>query len=314
MRWVVIGSSGYIGSALCRYLVDTGCAVLSISRREVGPEGCEHWQLNEFTAEAIAGKLSAGDRVVYAAGLSSAGDCRKRPALANWLNRVLPSELLLKADAQGVESFLYLSSVKARCAPSGVIAGEYAGTPAQDPYGASKWQAEESLLSQHVSCRLNVIRPAAVYGSLADGERITESGGALENGRRVNRVAGWVKACGKWLPWIPSTGFRSFVSLPDLIRAIILVGDSGCNREVFIVAEPEFCDSVALVKAVSGTSNRGSALLLKLLLLPFRAVGRTGLGARVLEIEKSELYSASRLKRLLNWQAKSRYQNFLRGN
>ncbi|WP_226664793.1 NAD-dependent epimerase/dehydratase family protein [Microbulbifer aggregans] len=313
MRWVVIGSSGYIGSALCRYLIGAGQTVVSVSRRDSAPAGCEHFQVREFTADAIAKVFTTGDKVVYTAGVSSAAVCRKKPALAGWLNGELPSKLLERADAAGVESFLYLSSVKARCAPSGVIAGEEAGFPAQDAYGASKWRAEKLLLAQGVSCRLNIIRPAAVYGGLAEHDGAPGQEAWANSERRANKVAGLIKNLGKWLPRIPATGYRSFVCLSDLVQAILLVGESGCSREVFIVAEPEFYDAVALVKAVNGVNIRGSAGLLRLILLPFRVIRRTGFGARVLEIEKSELYSASRLKTLLNWQPQSRYQNFLRG-
>ncbi|MFV8781699.1 NAD-dependent epimerase/dehydratase family protein [Microbulbifer sp. SA54] len=313
MRWVVIGSSGYIGSALCRYLVGAGDTVVSVSRRASAPTGCEHVQVQNFTVEAIANVFTRGDRVIYAAGLASAGCCRRAPELARWLNAELPSELLVKADAAGVDSFLYLSSVKARSAPSGVIAEEHAGSPAKDPYGASKWRAEALLLAQRVSCRLNIIRPAAVYGSLGARASTSREEGAAKSGRRAHKVVAWLKACGKWLPWVPATGYRTFVSLPDLVSAISLVGQSDCRGEVFIVAEPGFYDAAALVRAASGVNVRGSALLLRMLLLPFRIIRRTGIGARVLEIEKSELYSAGRLKARLKWQPENRYQNYLRG-
>lgn len=309
MRWVVIGSSGYIGRALCQYLVKAGDPVLSVSRRPSAPEGCEHLHLQQFSKQGFEGVFRPGDRVVYAAGLSSAGECRRRPQEAAWMNSELPAKLLALADAERADSFLYLSSVKARRAPSGTIAGEQCGWPADDVYGFSKWQGEQALLAQNVACRLNILRPAAVYGQLAD------SCGEEEHvpDKRAHGWMPWLKRWGKLLPLVPETGFRSFISLADLLQAICAIDGSDCDREVFIAAEPQFYDSVAMIAAASGVRVRRSRVLSAMLLWPFRLVRKSGIGARVLEVERSELYSAGRLKSLLKWRAAGRYQDFLRG-
>ena len=310
MRWVVIGSSGYIGSALCQQLAERGAHVLSISRSEMGPGGCEHLQVSQFSEEGFSALFRPGDQVVYAAGMSSARACRKDPANAAWLNCEFPSRLLALADSAGAASFLYLSSVKARSAPSGVIAGEECGVPATDVYGQSKWQAERTLLAQNVSCRLNILRPAAVYGSFATGQdHVPQSA----QGKRAHRAGRFMSRWGSWLPWAPATGFRSFISLPDLLQAICLIGEQDCDREIFIAAEPRFYDAAALIAAASGVNVKSSSVLSALLLLPFRLFRKGELAARVLEVERSELYSADRLRARLHWQAKNRYQNFLRG-
>lgn len=310
MRWVVIGSSGYIGSALCQQLAGRGDYVLSISRSAIGPAGCEHVQISEFSEEGFNSVFRAGDQIVYAAGVSSARVCRKEPSIANWLNCELPNRLLALADSAGAASFLYLSSVKARSAPSGVIAGEECGTPATDVYGQSKWHAERKLLAQKVGCRLNILRPAAVYGSFAvSPEKVSQSA----QNKRAHTIGRLIRRWGRWLPWAPATGYRSFISLPDLLQAICLIDEQGCDREIFIAAEPRYYDSAALIAAASGVNVRSSSVLSALLLWPFRLLRKGGFAARVLELERSELYSAGRLRARLHWQAKNRYQNFLRG-
>lgn len=306
MRWVVIGSSGYIGSALCQHLVELDCDVLAISRSATGPAGCAYVQLAEFSAQAFENIFQPGDRVVYAAGMSSAGACRKYPQRAEWLNSDLPSHLLAAADSAAVSSFLYLSSVKARSAPSGVIAGEGCGDPARDVYGLSKWQAEQNLLSLPVDCRLNIVRPAAVYGS-------RDTRHFPHQAKRAHKMRKLLRRWGSLLPRVPATGFRSVISLPDLLDAICLIEEQECDREIFIAAEPCFYDSAALIAAATGGRVQSSSLLSAMLLWPFRFFRNGAFAARMLELERSELYSACRLRSRLDWRAKNRYQDFLRG-
>lgn len=309
MRWVIIGSSGYIGSALCRYLVQGGHSVLSISRQSTGPNGCVHRQIKEFEITAFSELFQSGDKVVYCAGLSSVRDCRNRPGQAQALNCQLPVALCSLADEAGVDNFLYLSSVKAKRVSSGKIAGEDAGEPALDPYGASKWRAEQRLLSCSHTTRVNVLRPAAVYG---------EYGGASDTHAEQyqKRAFVWKKRLKYWgsvVPLVPATGYRSFVALKDLLSAIVLVGEADCTGKVLIVAEPCYYNLRAIGAVASGRNIKSSRLLTRLILFPFKALSRLGVATGLVDVERSELYSAGRLKALLNWQAQERYSRYLRG-
>lgn len=302
MRWVIIGSSGYIGSALSRHLCDLGEPVLSISRREAGPLGCEHKQIDQFTVEAISAVFRPGDRVIYTAGLSSVAECAKRPEAAFWLNCDLPVALLRRADDAKVASFLYFSSVKARKVTSGVLSDEASGVPATDVYGASKWRAECGLFAEPVTCRLNVVRPAAVFGEVL-GRGESQSGRAARNTHKLKRA---LHAYSRVLSVVPGTGYRSVVSLVDLLRAVRLIEDNRCDRERFIAAEPRYYDMAGMVEAAVGRRPRVSRVFTRLL--------NMGLGRRYRRLQQSEMYSARRLKRLLNWGPTQCYEDFLRGN
>lgn len=310
MRWVVIGSSGYIGSALCRYLTEAGQSVLSVSRRAAGPQGCDHLQIGEFTADAFAGVFQAGDIVAYTAGLSSAKDCRKNPELAEWLNTRFPCDLLAMANNAGAEQFIYLSSVKAVHASAGEVITEGAGVPASDPYGQSKWRAEQALLAQACDTRVNILRPAAVYGELAGG-------GAGHPPTPGKKAFVWRSRLRRWcrlVPVVPATGFRSFVALDDLLAAIAILGQSDCSGEIFITAEPCYYNLAAISAAASGRSVKSNQFLANCVLLPFRALAALGVKTGAIEVGRSELYSSGRLKSRLNWQARERYSEFLRGS
>ena len=302
-RWVVFGGTGFIGRAACRHLLASGQQVLSVSRAPSGPAGCEHLSLNLSAADTLPQMFLPGDRVIYAAGLANRAHCERQPALAQWLNTDCPANLLAMADEVGVESFTYLSSVKALCPPEGVLAGETCGEPARDAYGRSKFDGEQRLLYSSAQCRVNVIRPAAVYG---DGAETTPG--------RASRWRSVLRNWGRALPLLPRSGYRSFVSRDDLVRAVELVaGAADSDRQVFIAAEPRYYDLATIVSAASGCKTSSSTHLTRWLLAPLRPLKGVAFIRRLLELEQSELYSAARLRSAVSWRAERRYCQFLRG-
>ncbi|UHQ55308.1 NAD-dependent epimerase/dehydratase family protein [Microbulbifer sp. YPW16] len=312
-RWVIIGGTGYIGAALCHQLAESGLPVVSVSRAPQGNPCCAGNAL--YTHQSISLSpgtdpgfvFQPGDRVIYAAGLADRRQCERQPGLARWLNSDCPLILLQAADARGAESFTYLSSVKAMRPPRGVLADEGAGEPAGDAYGRSKWDGERQLLSFAAACRVNIIRPAAVYG-----ESVSE--GAAGSPRRAGRLRALVRRLGRFLPVVPASGRRSFVSLPDLVNAIVMVaGASHCRGQVFIAAEPRFYD-LAGILSDCGVRTSGSESLTRLVLGPLRPLRALPQVRALLELDASELYSAARLRRALAWKAERRYSQYLRGN
>ncbi|WP_346836732.1 NAD(P)-dependent oxidoreductase [Microbulbifer sp. SAOS-129_SWC] len=302
-RWVVIGGTGYIGEALCLRLLADGQQVLSVSRAPRSPSGCEHFSLSLSPGGDYSSLFQSGDRVIYAAGLASRAECTRHPVQAQWLNSDCPLELLRAADVAGAESFTYLSSVKALRPPRGVLANEDSGEPATDSYGRSKWLGERQLLGGRWSCRVNVIRPASVYG---------EAGGRAKSAGRAQRWRNLLGSLGRLSRFLPASGLRSFVHVGDLVEAICLLGQSaGCDRQVYIAAEPHFYDLASIASALSGAQVRGSRGLTRLLLTPLRPLRRLAAVRSLLELEQSELYSAARLRAALSWQAKTRYSRYL---
>ncbi|MCX2795143.1 Nucleoside-diphosphate-sugar epimerase [Microbulbifer thermotolerans] len=303
-RWVVVGGTGYIGRALCRRLNSSGWRVLSVSRAPDGPVGCKHLSLQLSPGSDFSHIFQAGDRVVYAAGLASRAECERHPRQAYWLNSDCPLMLLRCAERAGAESFTYISSVKAKRPPRGRVAGEDDGVPATDVYGHSKWLGERLLLAELGNCRVNLIRSASVYG--------IDTGGRGSRGR-AGRWLGLLGFVGNIAPLLPASGRRSFISLSDLVQAIVLLAEAQhCNRQVFIAAEPTFYDLAAIVSAIRGARVRASSRLMRLLLAAARPLRRLPIARTLLELEESELYSAARLRKALRWRAEERYCHFLR--
>lgn len=304
-RWVVFGGTGYIGSALCMQLVAQGESVISVSRAKSGPDGCDHRTLDLGEVADFDTFLRPGDHVVYAAGLASRKACERSPELAKRLNGECPLAVLRVAEAAAAGSFTYLSSVKALTPPAGVIACESTGQPATDAYGHSKWCAEQHLLSTRGTCRVNVIRPAVVYGDARCG---------VQAGNSAGKVHSLLRLLGRSLTVLPSSGRRTMVHIDDLVAAILAVaGNSLCDRQVYIAAEPHFYDVGSIASALSGRQIRTSRRLTRWLLSPLRPLASLPAARRLLEVERCELYSAARLRAALHWRAHARYSDYLRG-
>ena len=107
------------------------------------------------------------------------------------------------ANAAGVRSLLFLSSVKAMGpAKTALPRAEDDCAPPGDAYGLSKWRAECDLRGEFEGSGMAVaiIRPALVYGSEAQGNLAL-----LDRGIRLG------------LPRPPEEGSRSMIALQDLV-------------------------------------------------------------------------------------------------
>ncbi|WP_237065437.1 NAD-dependent epimerase/dehydratase family protein [Microbulbifer guangxiensis] len=304
-RWVVFGGTGYIGAALCQQLVAQGLTVVSVSRAGKGPGECEHRSIDLVEADDFEDLFRPGDCVVYAAGLACRKACERQPELARKLNCESPLAVLRAAEEAGAHSFTYLSSVKAMTPPPGVLACESTGQPATDHYGHSKWLAEQRLLATRGNCRVNVLRPAVVYGMPAHG---SQGAGGTAKLQSIFRLLG------SGFALLPASGRRSMVHIGDLTAAIQqLGGQSLCDRQVFIAAEPRFYDLAAIASEISGRRVRSSRRLANLMLGPLRLLSGVAAVRRLLEAERCELYSAARLRAVLGWRPRERYSDYLRG-
>ncbi len=125
------------------------------------------------------------------------------------LNEVATLRLARLCAAAGVRCFVFLSSVKAMGPAAGEAErGEQDVTAPLDPYGLSKWRAENQLRTEFSDAAMAVVilRPALVYGPGAKGN-----------------LALLAKAVKAGLPRPPSLGGRSMVALDDLVELMCLL-------------------------------------------------------------------------------------------
>jgi nucleoside-diphosphate-sugar epimerase len=176
-RILVTGANGFVGAALCRRLQESGFLVrgavrdqkkLSLSRTS-GSNDLEwvvlHDQSDEVeTKQALQG---VGAIVHLAARVHVMADHVSDPLRefrrvnANWTER-----LARAAISQGVLRFVYLSSIKVNGEQSVVPFTEEDSPNPLDPYGVSKWEAEQALarISSQTGMETVVVRSPLVYG------------------------------------------------------------------------------------------------------------------------------------------------------
>jgi nucleoside-diphosphate-sugar epimerase len=223
---IITGSSGFVGQNLSKYLSDSSFLINPISLRNL------EWE-NNFKGEAV----------VHLAG--KAHDTKKTSKATEYfeINSEL-TKLLFNAFLQSeIKDFIYFSSVKAVADEVSEVLFEDSLSNPKTPYGKSKLQAEEYILSKEVpeGKRIFVIRPCMIHGPGNKGN--------------LNLLYNVVK---KRIPY-PLAAFqneRSFLGIDNLnylIKEIII--NRNIPSGVYNFADDEFLSTTDLVRIISSTAS-----------------------------------------------------------
>lgn len=176
-RILITGATGFIGSAVrdgllrAGYLVRGAASASSRIPRSESPEsaGLEWVVLHDRSTEretndALRGvnvvvHLAARVHVMIDRAIDPLQEFRR--VNVDWTDRLARS-----AAGQGVRRFVYLSSVKVNGEQTLLPFTEQDPPKPQDPYGVSKWEAEQVLVrvSTQTGLETVVVRPPLVYG------------------------------------------------------------------------------------------------------------------------------------------------------
>ncbi|WP_279248592.1 NAD-dependent epimerase/dehydratase family protein [Candidatus Marimicrobium litorale] len=204
MKLLVTGATGFIGRALCRRLVAEGSSLTALSRSGM-PVSSDIASLPvDLKTELPDRKLLDGvDTIIHLAGVAHRkADTETYEAL----NHEAAVRLARLAADEGVKRFVYLSSVKAMGEPiDDTRRSESNGTPPTEPYGLSKWRAEQGLHEVFADRGLSVIiiRPTLVYGPGVKGN-----------------LQVLLRSIRRGLPRPPGGGERSMIALDDLAELL----------------------------------------------------------------------------------------------
>lgn len=173
VRVLVTGANGFVGKAVCSKLNQSGVAVRSAVRTRSGRQGQNN------TDEAIVedmgpdtdwtGCLNDVSTVIHlAARVHLMSDPSANPLTEyRRVNVEGTNRLALMAVANKVRRFVFVSSIKVNGEETGdqPFTEEDAPNP-QDPYGRSKWEAEQLLrnISAETGLEVVIVRPPLVYG------------------------------------------------------------------------------------------------------------------------------------------------------
>jgi len=246
-RILITGATGFIGSALSHCLLEAGYPVRGVVSastripRRATPESANlEWVvLHDRSTERETNEALQGVQIVVhlAARVHVMVDDASNPLQefqqvnVDWTER-----LAARAAAQGVLRFVYLSSVKVNGEQTVVPFTEQDPPKPQDPYGVSKWQAEQALarVSTQTGMETVVIRSPLVYGPGVRGNFLQ----LLNILRR-----------GIPLPLASIRNQRSFVYLGNLVDALVrCIQDPRAAGRTYLVRDGEDLSTPELVR------------------------------------------------------------------
>ncbi|WP_368914445.1 NAD-dependent epimerase/dehydratase family protein [Exiguobacterium acetylicum] len=192
---LITGSNSYVGTSFEKWL-KTNQKKINVKKLSVRNNEWMHHEFNSY------------DTILHAAALVH--ESEKGKTLEEYLivNTVLTKKLAIKAKAEGVKHFIFLSSM--------AVFGEESDalkmvtiTPETNPvpstlYGHSKLEAENELLKlEDSSFSITIIRPPLIYGANCPG-----------NFSRLNNISTKIS----FFPYIKNS--RSMINIEDLSEVI----------------------------------------------------------------------------------------------
>lgn len=244
---LITGASGFIGSALGRYLLAAGQAVRLASRKPLPWAGDAWFAIGEMATTTDWHKALEGvDVVVHLAG--RAHQLRDEPAHAATLFQQVNVDAALnlarQALASGVKRMVFVSSVGVNGNSNSVPFTESDPPNPQQEYARSKWRAEQQLqaLLADRDMELVIIRPPLVYGFDAPG-----------NFGRLIQLTRYALP----LPLAAISNSRSLVSIENLVDFITLCcRHRAAAGEVFLVADGEDLSTSTLLRELAAALGR----------------------------------------------------------
>lgn len=291
---LVTGANGFVGKAVCEHLLRCGANVKGAVRSS--PLASYQVQAPSLTADANwTVQLQQVDVVVHcAARVHVMSDTATDPLAAfRAVNTEGTLSLARQAAEAGVKRFIFISSIKVNGEQTeqGKPFDENVQSPPADPYGRSKYEAEQGLMALAKECGMavTIIRPPLIYGE-----------GVKAN--FANMMA-WVRK-GIPLPFARLNNARSLLALSNLCDFIAYaMAHPAAVNQVFLVADPVAVSTSQLLAAIADAEG----VACRLFYLPpglIRWLGRClGIDAKLQRIYGSLEMDTGKAQSRLQWSA-----------
>jgi UDP-glucose 4-epimerase len=251
---LLTGSEGFVGSAIRQLLkAADGYQLTTISRRQLAQSRNNHFVINLDGNSDCQHILQSIDVVIHTAARVHMMNDQSADPLAEFrrVNTEATLQLARQAAAAGVKRFIFLSSIKVmgEAHPPGMpFSAQQQPVPA-DPYGLSKFEAEQGLiqLAKDTGMEVVIIRPPLVYGP-----------GVKANFRQL------ITLTARQLP-LPIGAVhnqRSMVALANLVDLIVCcISHPAAANEVFLVSDGRDLSTPELVRAIAAALGKRSRLV-----------------------------------------------------
>jgi nucleoside-diphosphate-sugar epimerase len=266
-RVLVTGASGFVGRALCSALLARGYTVLAAVRSATSMPsvaGLDTVVIGDVCAQTDWSQALEGvDCIIHCAARAHVMFETGKDALEAYrtVNVKGTQRLAVQAAALGVRRLVFLSSIKVngeRTTDSAPFL--FSDEPApEDPYGVSKWEAEQALwaVSEQTGLRVVVVRAPLVYGPGVKGNLL-----------RLLRLV----ARGVPLPLAESNNQRSYLGLFNLVDLLLHCVEHSAAGQTFLASDGQDLSTPQLIQLMAEGMNR-PAILLPVPLTLLKAVG-----------------------------------------
>lgn len=253
---LVTGANGFVGRALCAELVKRSIPARAVVRDRsfFSVEACERVNVPNVTADTDwADVLRGVETVIHLAARAHVMRDDSANPLEEFrkVNVAGTEQLARAASASGVKRLIYVSSIKVNgeATQNGEKFTESDVPAPEDPYGLSKWEAEQVLhrVASETGLEIVIVRPPLVYGSNVKGNFAL----LLKVLRR--RLP---------LPLASVRNLRSLVYVGNLVDALIAcVTHPAAAMQTYLVSDGEDVSTPDLLRKLGVAMGRPARLL-----------------------------------------------------
>lgn len=293
--FLVTGANGFVGRAVCGELMRRHVFVRGAVRSPLNASGlsCEYAAIGNLGPDTDwRAALSGIDVVIHlAARVHVMRENAADPLAAFREVNVTGTERLARAAASnGVKRLVYVSSIKVNGEQTAGVPYSELDVPApQDPYGVSKYEAEQALhrVALETGLEVVIVRPPLIYGPDVGG-----------NFLRLLKLMSW----GVPLPLASVRNRRSMIYLGNFVDALIICAmHPAAAGKTYLVSDGEDISTPLLMQNMANLMGKHSRLWPLSPFLLKMAGKMTGMSGEIERLIGSLQIDSAGIRRELGW-------------